>query len=98
MLDPKKCHRAIDDLAKKLAGAMPGSVKQAKDDMEKTFHSILQSAFAKLDLVTREEFDVQAAVLAKTRAKLEKLEQSITVLEVKAGIKNEANTDERDND
>ncbi|NNM58322.1 MAG: accessory factor UbiK family protein [Legionellales bacterium] len=98
MIDPKKCHRAIDDLAKKLADAIPSSVKQAKGDMEKTFHSILQGAFAKLDLVTREEFDIQTAVLTKTRAKLERLEEAVTVLEVKAGIKTPSDTDERAND
>ena len=97
MLDPKKCRHAVDDLAKKLADAIPDGVKQAKSDMEKTFHSILQSAFAKLDLVTREEFDVQAAVLVKTRRKLEALEAAVTVLEVKAGIK-KTEVNEREND
>lgn len=97
MLDPKKCHQVIDDLAKKLIEALPDSVKHAKNDLQKTFHSILQSAFAKLDLVTREEFDVQAAVLAKTRNKLDILERAVAELEEKLGATKPAK-DEREND
>jgi BMFP domain-containing protein YqiC len=97
MLDPKKCHQAIDDLAKKLTDALPDSVKHAKKDMQKTFQSILQSAFAKLDLVTREEFDVQAAVLAKTRSKLDILERAVAELEARSGVTKPAQ-DQREND
>jgi BMFP domain-containing protein YqiC len=49
--------------------------------MEKNFHAILQSALGKLDLVTREEFEVQKAVLAKTRSKLEDLEKTVAEIE-----------------
>ena len=97
MLDPKKCHKVIDDLAKKLSEAVPESVQNLRQDLQQTFRAILQSAFAKLDLVTREEFDVQAAVLAKTRSKLDALEQAVTALEVKAGI-HKPSPDEREND
>jgi BMFP domain-containing protein YqiC len=50
-------------------------------DLEKNLRAVLQSAFARLDLVTREEFDIQQAVLARTREKLEKLEESVAQLE-----------------
>ena len=50
-------------------------------DIEKNLHSVLQSALAKLDLVTREEFEVQSAVLARTRQKLEDLEKRVAALE-----------------
>lgn len=79
MFDPK----AIDDIASRLADALPSSFSNLKEDMEKNFHGILQSALAKLDLVTREEFEVQKGVLAKTRARLEQLEKTVSELEAK---------------
>lgn len=50
-------------------------------DLEKNVKAIMSQGFAKLDLVTREEFDIQAQVLAKTRAKLEQLEARVAELE-----------------
>jgi BMFP domain-containing protein YqiC len=73
----------IDNIVKRLADAVPPGLQAVKADLERNFRSVLQSTFAKLDLVTREEFDVQAGVLAKTRAKLEALEQQIAELEAK---------------
>jgi len=52
-----------------------------KEDLEKTFQAILQGALGKLDLVTREEFEVQKMVLAKTRSKLEDLEKRVSAME-----------------
>jgi BMFP domain-containing protein YqiC len=77
MFDPK----AIDDIANRLTGAIPPGLNNLKEDLEKNFHAILQSALGKLDLVTREEFEVQKLVLAKTRAKLEDLEKRVAALE-----------------
>ncbi len=77
MFDPK----AIDDIANRLAGAIPPGLQTIKDDLEKTFRAILQSTLSKLDLVTREEFEVQKLVLAKTRSKLEDLEKRVAELE-----------------
>lgn len=79
MFDPK----AIDDIAGRLADALPSSFSNLKEDMEKNFHGILQATLAKLDLVTREEFEVQKSVLAKTRARLEVLENTVAELEAK---------------
>ncbi|MEI2782300.1 MAG: accessory factor UbiK family protein [Candidatus Competibacter sp.] len=81
MIDPK----AFDDLAKRFTEALPPSVRQFQADMEKNVHAALQATFAKLDLVTREEFEVQQGVLARTRAKLEELEKQVAELEAKAG-------------
>lgn len=53
-------------------------------DIEKNVKAMMSQGFSKLDLVTREEFDIQAQVLAKTRAKLEALEARIAALEVPA--------------
>jgi BMFP domain-containing protein YqiC len=71
----------FDDLAHKLTNSLPSAVTELRTDAEKTFRSILQQTFAKLDLVTREEFDVQAEVLAQTRIKLEKLMKQVDELE-----------------
>lgn len=71
----------LKDLAKRLSGALPPNVHTMKKDWEKNIHSILTSAFAKLDLVTREEFDTQAKVLARTRKKLDSLENKLKDLE-----------------
>lgn len=83
MFDPK----ALDDIASRLANAVPPGLNNLKDDMEKNFRAILQSALGKLDLVTREEFEVQKGVLAKTRAKLENLEEQVTEIEKRFGDK-----------
>ena len=77
MFDPK----AIDDIANRLANAVPPGLSSLKGDLEKNFHAILQGALGKLDLVTREEFEVQKAVLAKTRTKLEDLEIRVAAME-----------------
>lgn len=73
--------KTIDDMANRLAGVLPPSLHAIKADLEKTFHAILQSALGKLDLVTREEFEVQKLVLAKTRANLELLEKRVADME-----------------
>ncbi|WP_262963753.1 ubiquinone biosynthesis accessory factor UbiK [Methylobacter psychrophilus] len=77
MFDPK----AIDDIANRLASAIPPGLNNLKEDLEKTFNAILQGALGKLDLVTREEFEVQKMVLAKTRSKLEDLEKRVSAME-----------------
>jgi ubiquinone biosynthesis accessory factor UbiK len=79
MIDPK----AFEDLAKRFTEALPPSFRQFQSDMEKNVQAALQTAFSKLELVTREEFDVQQSVLARTRAKLEELERQVAVLEAK---------------
>jgi BMFP domain-containing protein YqiC len=77
MLDPKQ----LDELTQRLSNLIPQGVKNMQTDIEKNIRTILQSAFAKMDLVTREEFDVQTAVLERTRAKLEALEKQVSALE-----------------
>jgi BMFP domain-containing protein YqiC len=73
--------RMIDDLARRLAGAVPESVSALRRDLEQNFKGVLQSQLARLDLVTREEFDVQAAVLKRTREKLAAMEERLAALE-----------------
>lgn len=76
-LDPKM----LDELAHKLADSVPPGLKDLKSDLEHNFRAMLQSGLGKLELVTREEFDVQAAVLSRTRTKLEELSQRLAELE-----------------
>ncbi len=71
----------IEELARKLADSVPDTMRAIKSDLEKNFRSVLQSGLGKLDLVTREEFEVQEAVLARTREKLEALEARLQELE-----------------
>jgi ubiquinone biosynthesis accessory factor UbiK len=71
----------FDDIVKRLSAIIPPSLQHLRSDLEQNFRSILQSSFSKLDLVTREEFDTQVHVLARTRAKLEQLERQIATLE-----------------
>ena len=75
--------RLIDDLARRLAGSVPESGVALRRDLEQTFKGVLQGQLARLELVTREEFDVQAAVLKRTRAKLAALEKRLAELEAK---------------
>jgi len=72
---------SIDKLAKSLADVLPDSLRAIRDDLEENFRSVLRAGIGKLDLVTREEFEVQQAVLARTRAKLEALEARLASLE-----------------
>ena len=78
----------IDELVSHLTAAVPAGLQTVKSDLEHNFRSILQSALTKLDLVTREEFDVQSQVLARTRQKLEDLEKRVTHLEQSDGSGN----------
>ena len=77
--DPK----AFEDLARRMADAMPPQFAALRSDMEANFKRILQAGLAKLDLVTRQEFDVQAGVLARTREKLDALEARLESLQSK---------------
>ena len=78
----------IDDLAKKLAGSIPPAFAGLKADLEQNFRAVLQSGLAKLDLVTRQEFDVQAGVLKRTREKLEALESRLAELQATIASQN----------
>jgi BMFP domain-containing protein YqiC len=75
----------VEDLARKLAANVPGSVRALQADLERNFEALLGSTFEKLQLVSREEFDVQRRVLERTRDKLTRLEAELQVLEEKLG-------------
>jgi ubiquinone biosynthesis accessory factor UbiK len=71
----------FNDVAHKLYDALPESVKRMEQDFERNFKDILQTTLGKLDLVTREEFDVQAKVLERTREKVDLLTAQVAQLE-----------------
>ena len=75
--------KLIDELTKRLSAALPPGVNVLKEDIEKNMRSVLHAAFSKMDLVTREEFEVQAMVLQRSREKLEALEKQVAELENK---------------
>ncbi len=78
----------LEQVAKHLYEALPESLRKTEKNLEKKIREALQSVLSKLDLITREEFDVQKNVLERTRAKLAKLEKHISELEAKYLQKN----------
>ena len=75
----------LDELARRLSSLVPPGLRgdatqELRDELQQNFKSVLQTGLGKLDLVTREEFEVQRAVLARTREKLETLERSLAEL------------------
>lgn len=74
---------SVESLASKLAESLPEALRAMREDLETNFRSVLRASLSKLDLVTRDEFEVQEAVLARTRAKLETLEVKLEELENK---------------
>ena len=77
MIDP----RLIDDLARRLGGTLPESLRSLREDLEQNFKATLQAALGRLDLVTREEFDVRTEMLERARTRLAELERRIEALE-----------------
>ncbi|GIU46252.1 ubiquinone biosynthesis accessory factor UbiK [Shewanella colwelliana] len=79
MINPKK----IEEVAKQLSDNLPSGLKQFAGEFEDKSKQILQNQLMKLDVVSREEFDVQQHVLLKTREKLEALQAQVDALEAK---------------
>ncbi len=80
----------IDDLARRLSSMVPPALtgpaaQDVREELQQNFRSVLQTGLGRLDLVTREEFDVQRAVLLRTREKLEALQTTVKVLEERLG-------------
>jgi len=71
----------IEEISRRIEQAMPESMREGKQEFDKAVRQAVSNGFSRMDLVTREEFDVQTQVLARTRAKLEALEQRVEELE-----------------
>jgi BMFP domain-containing protein YqiC len=81
MLDPKQ----LDEFARRFSESLPSGVREMQSEFEKNARAALQDAASRMDLVTREEFDAQAKVLARTREKVDALEARIAELEQAQG-------------
>jgi BMFP domain-containing protein YqiC len=75
----------LDDLARRLSALVPPGLREGRDELQQNFKAVLQSGLTRLDLVTREEFEVQRAVLLRTREKLEELQRAVADLEAQIG-------------
>ena len=75
--DPKN----VDDFANKIKDITPESLKSSKEEMQKTLKSGAEGVLQKLDLVSREEYDIQVALLRKCQEKIDELEAKISELE-----------------
>ena len=73
----------LDELARRLSSLVPPGLREGREELQQNFKSVLQAGLARLDLVTREEFEVQRAVLLRTREKLEALEGTVAELEAR---------------
>ena len=73
----------LDELARRLSNLVPPGLREGREELQQNFKSVLQAGLGKLDLVTREEFDVQRAVLLRTREKLEALQRTVEELETR---------------
>lgn len=81
MNDKKSTRFSLDELARQLAESVPQNLRVLGEDLERNFKSLLHAGLERMELVTREEFDLQAAVLQRTREKLETMEARLAELE-----------------
>jgi BMFP domain-containing protein YqiC len=71
----------IDELARRLSSLVPSGLREGREELQQNFKSVLQTGLGKLDLVTREEFDLRSAMLEKARAQLAEMERRLQALE-----------------
>ena len=74
----------IDELARRLSSLVPPAMREGREELQQNFKAVLQAGLGKLDLVTREEFEVQRAVLLRTREQLDALQHTVAQLEADA--------------
>jgi BMFP domain-containing protein YqiC len=87
-MDNNKSTRfSLDELARQLVESVPQNLKVLSQDLERNFKTLLQSGLERMELVSREEFDLQRAVLERTRGKLEQMEARLSELEKALGGK-----------
>lgn len=79
MFNPKK----LEEIAKQLSDSMPAGVKSFGEEVDRKIKQVLQAQLGKLDMVSREEFDVQTHVLLRTREKLAEMEAKLVEFEKK---------------
>lgn len=89
MIDSK----SFDDLARRITESLPESVRALQKDVERQVRSTLHQGFERMDLVTREDFDVQVALLERTRTRLRDLEARVAALEGKPAMPDHEGSD-----
>ncbi len=80
----------LENIVHQVMQSLPGGDSQLKRDLEKNLHAAMQGVFSSMDLVTREEFEVQSELLARSRTKLEQLEKQIAELEARLKPRSES--------
>lgn len=75
----------VNRVSEQLSQALPPGVRQLRGDIEENIKAVLREALARMELVTREEFDVQTALLSRTRSRLEAVEAELRALEQRLG-------------
>lgn len=73
--------RKTEEIAKLISGLIPQDLRQGREDLERNIRAALNSTLAQMNLVTREEFDIQSELLSRTRAIVEELEKKVQALE-----------------
>lgn len=76
-------HKTLDDITQKISDMLPDSVGAMTDDLRNNIRAILEASLSKMNLVTREEFDVQSELLARTQERISELEKQLEALEKK---------------
>lgn len=74
----------LDQLSRQINDLLPRDFNLLKEDLQEQIRALIHDSFKKMDLVTREEFEIQSRVLARTREKLEALERTVAQLEQKS--------------
>jgi BMFP domain-containing protein YqiC len=80
-IDTEGLDKTVSEIVRKISAAVPEDLKPAKEGLEKNARATVEGAFQRLDLVTREEFDVQVILLSKSQQRVKELEQRISELE-----------------
>jgi BMFP domain-containing protein YqiC len=80
-MKPGSDHSSLDDLARKIADSIPENLRGLGEDLQRNLKSTLRSGLERMDLVTREEFDIQTRLLERTRARVDALETRVSDLE-----------------
>lgn len=73
----------LDELNRQISDLLPRDFSLLKDDLKEQIRALIHDSFKKMDLVTREEYEIQSRVLTRTREKLEALEKVVAQLEQK---------------
>ena len=76
--------KPLEELTQRISAFLPDSLRNAQADFETNIHGLLQETFSKLNIVTREEFDIQSALLQRTREKLDNLEKQLDEIQSKS--------------